>query len=100
VTLGSRRRRYLQYPRVTVTAPRLRGPTTASSLCEHLPPRSLARWDVVDDAGVHAYDAWFFAIDSGVVFRAGTTDVVCIVVQFDFQSETDLTRGAVSARTR
>lgn len=45
----------------------------------------LARWDVLDD-GKHVYDAWFFAVDSGVIFRAGTTEVVCIVMQFDFQS--------------
>lgn len=48
----------------------------------------LARWDVFDDA-THVYDAWFFAVDSGVIFRAGTTAVVCIVVQFDFQSAED-----------
>ena len=46
----------------------------------------LARWDVIE-RGVHAYDAWFFAVDSGVFFRAGSTEVVCVVVQFDFQSD-------------
>jgi hypothetical protein len=46
----------------------------------------LACWDVLE-GGVHAYDAWFYAVDSGLVFRAGTTEVVCSVVQFDFQSE-------------
>lgn len=45
----------------------------------------LAKWDVLDgDARV--YDAWFFMVDSGVIFDAGTTDIVCRVVQFDFQS--------------
>lgn len=34
-----------------------------------------------------AYDAWFFAVDGGVVFRARTTEVACVVVQFDFQAE-------------
>jgi len=48
--------------------------------------RLLTRWDVLD-GDARAYDAWLYAVDSGVVFRAGTTDVVCIVVQFDFQSD-------------
>ena len=46
----------------------------------------LARWDVME-GDMHAYDAWLFAVDSGVVFRPGTTEIVCEVFQFDFQSE-------------
>ncbi len=56
----------------------------------------LARWDVLDD-GKHVYDAWFFAVDSGVIFRAGTTDVVCIVMQFDFQSADAALASALEA---
>jgi len=48
--------------------------------------RELAVWDVMD-GDAHVYDAWFYAVDSGLIFRAGTTDVVCVVVQFDFQPE-------------
>ena len=58
--------------------------------------RELARWDVLDGSE-HVYDAWFFAVDSGVVFRAGTTDVVCVVVQFDFQSDEDAALAAALA---
>ena len=46
----------------------------------------LTCWDVMD-GDAHVYDAWLFAVDSGVVFRAGTTEIVCEVFQFDFQSE-------------
>lgn len=46
----------------------------------------LAVWDVLDD-GQHVYDAWFFMVDSGVTFRARTVDVVCTVMQFEFQSD-------------
>lgn len=46
----------------------------------------LAVWDVLEGA-THLYDAWFYAVDSGTIFRAGSTEVVCIVMQFDFQPE-------------
>ena len=46
----------------------------------------LTCWDVME-RDMHVYDAWLFAVDSGVVFRAGTTEIVCEVFQFDFQSQ-------------
>lgn len=52
----------------------------------NLSTRMLAIWDVIDGTE-HVYDAWFYAVDSGVMFRARTTEVVCVVVQFDFQPE-------------
>ena len=59
----------------------------------------LARWDVLD-GGRHAYDAWFFAVDSGVVFRARTTEVVCVVVQFDFQADDPALAAALGDAAR
>src|SRR5262249_240038 len=46
----------------------------------------LAVWDGLDGT-THLYDAWFYAVDSGTIFRAGSTEVVCIVMQFEFQPE-------------
>ncbi len=65
--------------------------------------KMLAVWDVLDGAA-HVYDAWFYAVDSGVIFRAGTTDVVCVVIQFDFQpcesSGSELARALADAAKR
>jgi hypothetical protein len=36
---------------------------------------------IADAKGKHAYDAWLYRADSGVVFKAGTTRVVAEVVQ-------------------
>lgn len=59
----------------------------------------LARWDVLNGSA-HVYDAWFFMVDSGVIFRAGTTDIVCSVVQFDFQSDDPALASALSEAAR
>ncbi|MEU8513719.1 hypothetical protein AB0C76_19315 [Kitasatospora sp. NPDC048722] len=37
-------------------------------------------WDVVAD-GAPRYEAWFYQVDSGSIFLAGTTEVVAEVVQ-------------------
>ncbi|MFD8085781.1 hypothetical protein ACFV4F_29235 [Kitasatospora sp. NPDC059722] len=37
-------------------------------------------WDVVAD-GVPRYEAWFYQVDSGSIFLAGTTEVVAEVIQ-------------------
>ncbi|MER5641094.1 hypothetical protein ABT095_29595 [Kitasatospora sp. NPDC002227] len=38
-------------------------------------------WDVVDDDGVLLYEAWFYQVDSGSIFLAGTTEVVAEIIQ-------------------
>ena len=65
----------------------------------NLAQQMLARWDVLDD-GAHAYDAWLFAVDSGVVFRANTLDEVCVVVQFDFQADDPALAAALGDAAR
>ncbi|MQS16662.1 hypothetical protein F7Q99_31865 [Streptomyces kaniharaensis] len=37
-------------------------------------------WDVVAD-GVPLYEAWFYQVDSGSIFLAGTTEVVAEIIQ-------------------
>jgi hypothetical protein len=32
-------------------------------------------WRVEDERGAHAYDVWLYAVDSGSIFRAGTTEM-------------------------
>jgi hypothetical protein len=41
-------------------------------------------WKVVD-GDQHVYDAWFYIVDSGTVFRAGTTEDVAVVIQFGLE---------------
>ena len=55
----------------------------------------LTCWDVVED-DTHVYDAWLFAVDSGVVFRAGTTEIICQVFQFDIQSDDEALAEALA----
>jgi hypothetical protein len=45
----------------------------------------LTLWDVEVD-GVHRYDAFVYAVDSGTVFRRGTTEVVAERIQFHFET--------------
>lgn len=40
-------------------------------------------WEIYSD-GVHAYDLWSYAVDSGTIFIAGTTEVFGDVIQFGF----------------
>jgi hypothetical protein len=44
-------------------------------------------WDLVDDTGSVRYTAWFYRVDSGTIFRAGTTEVVAEVIQCGLESE-------------
>jgi len=43
-------------------------------------------WRVVDGAGAR-FDAWFYQVDSGTFFRAGTTEVVAEIVQFGLECD-------------
>jgi hypothetical protein len=65
--------------------------------------KMLAVWAVLD-GDAHVYDAWFYAVDSGLVFLRASTDVVCAVVQFDFQPENprdaELARSLAGAARR
>lgn len=45
----------------------------------------LTLWDV-EVGGVHLYDAFVYAVDSGTVFRRGTTEVVAERIQFHFET--------------
>ena len=45
------------------------------------PEVPLSKCDVVDDAGVARYSLWVVAADSGILFRAGSTDVVTEIIQ-------------------
>jgi hypothetical protein len=45
-----------------------------------------AHWRVVD-GDEHRYDVWLYQVDSGTVFRAGTTEVVAEVVQLGLDCE-------------
>jgi hypothetical protein len=41
----------------------------------------LTVWDIVDEMGVVYCTAWFYRVDSGTIFAAGTTQVVAEVIQ-------------------
>jgi hypothetical protein len=43
-------------------------------------------WKVVDGDD-HLFDAWFYMVDSGAVFRAGTTEAVAGVIQFGLECD-------------
>jgi hypothetical protein len=53
-------------------------------------------WDVVDAGGAPVYQVWFYSVDSGTVFRAGTTDAVADIIQFDLETQ-DPTLGTALA---
>ncbi len=42
------------------------------------------RWALVDGAGRACFDAWFYGVDSGAVFRADTVELIGLVLQFGF----------------
>ncbi len=56
----------------------------------------LELWDVVDERGTVRFEVWVFGADAGVVFRAGTTDVVGDIASFAFASEDDLAWAALA----
>lgn len=41
----------------------------------------------VFDGETHVYDAWFYMVDSGSFFRAGTADEVAGIIQFGLECE-------------
>lgn len=41
----------------------------------------------VFDGDVHVYDAWFYMVDSGTIFKAGTTDCVATIIQFGLECD-------------
>ncbi len=41
-------------------------------------------WRVADGER-HLYDAWFYMVDSGTIFKAGTTEVVAEIIQFGLE---------------
>ena len=49
----------------------------------------LERWDAVDGKD-HLYDAWFYMVDSGTIFEAGTTKVAAEMIQFELKSKDPL----------
>lgn len=50
--------------------------------------RRVSKADVYVD-GVHAFDLWRYHVDSGLLFRAGTDEVVGQIVQFRVRPEGD-----------
>lgn len=47
----------------------------------------LERWDVLDEAGVPHYSVWTYMVDSGMIWRYGTTEVVGQIIQFGGEFE-------------
>lgn len=43
-------------------------------------------WRVVD-GDEHLYDAWLYMVDSGTIFRAGTTEIVAEIIQCGLECE-------------
>ncbi|MEV7021288.1 hypothetical protein [Kitasatospora sp. NPDC093558] len=43
-------------------------------------------WDVAAD-GALLYEAWFYQVDSGSIFLAGTTEVVAEIIQFGLECD-------------
>lgn len=48
-------------------------------------------WRVADGER-HLYDAWFYMVDSGTIFKAGTTEVVAEIIQFGLECRDPATR--------
>lgn len=46
-------------------------------------------WDVVDETDTVRCTAWFYQVDSGTLFAAGTTDVVAEVIQCGLECSDD-----------
>jgi hypothetical protein len=45
------------------------------------------------DGDEHVFDAWFYRVDSGTIFRAGTTEKVAEIIQFGLEcSDPELER--------
>ena len=46
----------------------------------------------VVDGAEHRYDAWLYQVDSGTIFRAGTTEVAAEIIQFGLEPHSDEAR--------
>lgn len=57
-------------------------------------------WDVVDATGAPVYQVWFYSVDSGTVFRAGTTDAVADIIQFDLETQDPALKPALADAKR
>ncbi|MFO0758886.1 MAG: hypothetical protein U0359_20505 [Byssovorax sp.] len=44
---------------------------------------------IVDEAGKPAYDAYLYMVDSGTIFRAGTTEVAAEIIQMGMECDDD-----------
>ena len=54
-------------------------------------------WELAGAEGQAGYDAWRCMVDSGTVFRAGTTQVVAEIIQFGAESKDELLAEALDA---
>jgi hypothetical protein len=50
--------------------------------------KTVELWDVAEE-GAHRYDAFLYNVDSGTVFRRGTTEVVAEMIQCYFDQADD-----------
>lgn len=56
--------------------------------------------EIADAEGKPAYDAFEYMVDSGAIFRAGTTDVVAEVIQFGLECEDPALKEALQVVLR
>ncbi|MCC6559402.1 MAG: hypothetical protein IT372_41300 [Polyangiaceae bacterium] len=49
----------------------------------------------VVDGDRHLYDAWIYMVDSGTIFRAGTTEKVAEIIQFGLECDDPVIRMAL-----
>lgn len=58
-------------------------------------------WDLVDDTtGEVRYQAWFYGVDTGAIFHAGTTEVVGEILQGGLDSRNPLAPALRDAKRR
>ncbi len=55
-----------------------------------------SRWSIVDGAR-HLYDAWFYMVDSGTIFEAGTVRPVAQVIQCGLECDDPALRHELGA---
>lgn len=61
---------------------------------------NLEAWDVEDDTGAVVYNAWLYQVDSGTIFRAGTTTQVAAFIQMGLECDDDALAQALAAAAR
>lgn len=60
----------------------------------------LERWDAVDPSGVPLYSVWTYMVDSGMIWRYGTAEIVGQIIQFGGELEDpELAAALEAART-